>query len=954
MSENSSTNHFIQILEAKQNNLKGIDVSIPINRLTVITGVSGSGKSSLAFDTLYAEGQRRYVESLSAYARQFLERINKPNVREIIGISPPVAIKQRNTTRNPRSTVGTVTEIYDYLRLLFSRVGIIKCRECGRKVKNNTIEEVHKRLVSLPRDTRIYITFPFKGSRLDLNSDKQSSDIPLKVLLENLLKLGFQRLISARSQNIKIHKLPEPNLASLKGLERTNVLIDRLVIQPDIQSRLTDSLELCYLEGNGICEVYVLGKKDQHKSQKILRFTERFECQYCQISYRTPEPRLFSFNNPYGACPTCQGFGNTITLDQQLIIPDQEKTIADKPIEPFTKPRYRRFQKKLEAYAEEKKIPLDVPFKQLSEEVRRKIWEGEKKFPGVLGFFRYLEKKKYKMHIRIFISRYRSYTLCSECAGERLCQEARDVYVKEKRITQLIALSIDELQKIFTQIDLTNSQLTIAKNILKEIKQRLDFLMKVGLEYLTLNRLTSTLSGGEIQRIHLAASLSSSLVGTLYILDEPSIGLHAKDEKRLIEILKYLRDLGNTIVVVEHEKEMIKAADHIIDLGPGAGEQGGHLVHSGDLPSILRNRDSLTGNYLTGDSTIPTPVFRRPTNGNILSLYGAQQHNLKNISVNFPLGVMVCVTGVSGSGKSTLVHEVLYSGLKKLRQEWKGNVGKLDRIEGWEQLSEVLLVDQNPIGKTPRSNPVTYIKAFDEIRKLFASTRAAQSNNLKPSHFSFNVSDGRCETCRGAGTVTVEMQFLADVELLCEDCKGNRYTNKILRVTYRGKTIADVLQITVTEALKFFRSNRLLVRKLKVLDAVGLGYLRLGQSATTLSGGEAQRIKLAAHLSKKTSKHPLFIFDEPTTGLHFQDISRLLRAFDRLISQGASLIVIEHNLDVIKCADWIIDLGPQGGKNGGQVVAEGPPEIIVKMKSHTGKYLQKYLTDEKNKVSKTV
>jgi len=945
MSENYSTNHFIQILEARQNNLKGIDVNIPINRLTVITGVSGSGKSSLAFDTLYAEGQRRYVESLSAYARQFLERINKPHVREIIGISPPIAIKQRNTTRNPRSTVGTVTEIYDYLRLLFSRVGIIKCRECRRKVRNNTIEEIHKQLVSLPRDTRIYITFPFKGSRLDLNSDKQSADIPLKVLLENLLKLGFQRLISSRSQNIKIHKLPEPNLTSLENLERTNVLIDRLVIQPDIQSRLTDSLELCYLEGNGICEVFVLGKKDQHKSQKILRFTERFECQHCQISYRTPEPRLFSFNNPYGACPTCQGFGNTITLDQQLIIPDQEKTISDKPIEPFTKPRYRRFQKKLETYAEEKKIPLDVPFKQLSEKVRRKIWEGEKKFPGVLGFFRYLEKKKYKMHIRIFISRYRSYTLCSECAGERLCQEARDVYVEEKRITQLIALSIDELQKIFTQINLTNSQLTIAKNILKEIKQRLDFLMKVGLEYLTLNRLTSTLSGGEIQRIHLAASLSSSLVGTLYVLDEPSIGLHAKDEKRLIEILKYLRDLGNTIVVVEHEKEMIKAADHIIDLGPGAGEQGGHLVHSGDLPSILRNHDSLTGNYLTGNSTIPTPVFRRPTNGNILALYGAQQHNLKNISVNFPLGVMVCVTGVSGSGKSTLVHEVLYAGLKKLRQEWKGNVGKLDRIEGWEQLSEVLLVDQTPIGKTPRSNPVTYIKAFDEIRKLFASTRASQSNNLKPSHFSFNVSGGRCETCRGSGTVTVEMQFLADVELLCENCKGNRYTNKILQVTYKGKTIADVLQLTVTEALKFFRSNRLLVRKLKVLDAVGLGYLRLGQSATTLSGGEAQRIKLAAHLSKKTSKQPLFIFDEPTTGLHFQDISRLLRAFDKLISQGASLIVIEHNLDVIKCSDWIIDLGPQGGKNGGQVVAEGPPEIIVKMKSHTGKYLQGYLTD---------
>ncbi len=944
MSGNSSSDHFIQILGAKQNNLKDIDVNIPINRLTVITGVSGSGKSSLAFDTLYAEGQRRYVESLSAYARQFLERINKPNVREIIGISPPVAIRQRNTSRNPRSTVGTVTEIYDYLRLLFSRVGVILCRECGRKVKNNTIDEVAEQLVSLPQGTRIYVTFPFKGSRLDLNSDKHRADIPLKLLLENLLKLGFQRLISGEPQKVQIHKLPEASPVSLEDLEQTNLLIDRLVIQSDIQDRLTDSLELCYREGNGICEIFILGIEGQTDSTELLRFTERFECQYCRISYRTPEPRLFSFNSPYGACPACQGFGNTITLDQDLVIPDRERTIAGKPIEPFTKPRYRRFQKQLEAYAVQKGIPLDKPFGLLPEEMRRKIWEGEAKFPGVQGFFRHLEKKKYKVHIRVFISRYRSYTLCAECFGERLCQEARDVYVGGERLTRLTALSVDELQDFFTKLSLTPSHLAVAKNILREIQLRLDFLMKVGLEYLTLDRLTSTLSGGEVQRIHLAASLSSSLVGTLYVLDEPSIGLHARDEGRLIEILKHLRDLGNTIVVGEHEKEMIEAADHIIDLGPGAGEQGGHLVHSGELSLMLKNRNSLTGKYLTGKNAITTPVFRRSTNCKTLSLHGARQHNLKNLSTHFPLGVMVCVTGVSGSGKSTLVHNVLYAGLKNLRGEWKGTIGELDRIEGWEQFSEVLLVDQNPIGKTPRSNPVTYVKAFDEVRKLFASTREAQSRNLPPSHFSFNVSGGRCETCRGSGTVTVEMQFLADVELVCEDCKGCRYTNRVLQATYKEKNIADVLELTVAEALKFFRNHLSLVRKLRVLEAVGLGYLKLGQSATTLSGGEAQRIKLAAHLSKKTSKRPLFIFDEPTTGLHFQDISKLLRAFDQLITQGASLIVIEHNLDVIKCADWIIDLGPQGGAAGGQIVGEGPPEVIAKMESFTGQYLRKYLT----------
>ena len=945
MSKKDHPRECIRLLGAQQNNLKNIDVDIPINHLTVVTGVSGSGKSSLAFDTLYAEGQRRYVESLSAYARQFLERINKPRVREITGMSPAVAIRQKNTSRNPRSTVGTVTEIYDYLRLLYSRVGTIVCHQCGREVTKNLIDEVIEQLMALPEGTRIHVTFPFKGSRLDLNSDHQEKNFPLNLILENLLKQGFRRLIvGENSKSRSIRHLPEDSFQSLEELEQSQVLLDRLVIQPDIGDRLADSLELCYREGNGIVQVYLLEGTSGAESSNPLRFTERFECQYCNISYRTPDPRLFSFNNPYGACPTCQGFGNTITLDPELILPDPSKTISQGPIEPFTKPRYRRFQKKLEAYARERKIPLDTPFLQLPERVRRTIWNGEDKFPGVKGFFAYLERKKYKMHIRIFISRYRGYSVCSDCGGERLCQEARDIHVADKRISQLTALPISELQSFFSKLRLAPSQHRIAEQVLREINQRLNFLRKVGLEYLALDRLTSTLSGGEMQRIHLAASLSSSLVGTLYVLDEPSIGLHSRDERRLIEILKELRDLGNTIVVVEHEKEMIEAADRIIDMGPGAGEQGGKVMHNGDLSSLLTNNNSVTGQYLIGKQKIPTPVFRRSSNGHFLTIQGARQHNLKDLTVRIPLGVLVCITGVSGSGKSTLVHDVLYTGLKKLRGEWKDKVGEFDCIEGAEQLSEILLVDQTPIGKTPRSNPVTYIKAFDQIRQIFASLREARSRNLSPGNFSFNIPGGRCQSCNGAGRITVEMQFLADVELLCEDCKGTRYSNKVLQVTYKGKNIAEVLQITAQEALEFFRAYPRLVQKLRILDEVGLGYLRLGQPATTLSGGEAQRIKLASYLSRKTSKRPLFIFDEPTTGLHFDDISKLLRAFDRLIFQGATVLVIEHNLDVIRSADWIIDLGPEGGEAGGRLIAEGPPETIASTKhSYTGQFLKKYL-----------
>ena len=947
MSEYGQQDGFIRLLGVQQNNLKDIDVEIPINQLTVVTGVSGSGKSSLVFDTLYAEGHRRYVESLSAYARQFLERIHKPRVREISGISPAVAIRQKSTSRNPRSTVGTVTEIYDYLRLLYSRVGTILCRECGRKVHRNTIDEVVDRLMSLPQGTRIYVTFPFKGSRLDLNSDSENQDkkISLNLLVNNLLKQGFRRFVfTEKSKAPSVGELPEHQFQSLEELERSQILLDRLVIRSNIRDRLVDSLELCFREGNSIALIHPLGQKDQEKLSPTLRFTERFECQYCRITYLPPDPRLFSFNNPYGACPTCHGFGNTISLDPDLIIPDPGKNLDQAPIEPFTKPRYRRYQKKLEAYAQQEKIPLDVPFEELPENVRRKIWEGEGTFPGIKGFFRYLERKKYKMYLRIFVSRYRGYTLCPDCRGERLCPEARDVHVGEKRLGQLTSLPICEIQAFFSQLNLSPEQTGVAKKIFWEIHQRLKFLMEVGLEYLTLDRLTSTLSGGEMQRIHLAASLGSALTGTLYVLDEPSIGLHARDETRLIEILKELRNLGNTIVVVEHEKEMMEAADYIIDMGPGAGEQGGEVIHAGNLSSLQANSHSLTGRYLTGKQKIPTPIFRRSSNGNFLTIRGAHQHNLQNLTVEIPLGVLVCVTGVSGSGKSTLVQDCLYAGLKKLRGEWKSAVGEFESIDGADQLSETLLVDQSPIGRTPRSNPVTYIKAFDDVRKIIASQREAHARNLSPGHFSFNIPGGRCQTCAGSGTVTVEMQFLADVELECEDCKGSRYSSKVLEVTYKGKNIAEVLERTVVESLDFFKSVPKLVRKLKVLDEVGLGYLRLGQSATTLSGGEAQRIKLASYLSKPTSKRPLFIFDEPTTGLHFDDISKLLRAFDRLISRGATALVIEHNLDVIKCADWIIDLGPEGGAGGGKIVTQGLPEVIAaEENSYTGRFLKKYL-----------
>ena len=925
---------------ASQNNLKNVDVEIPLNALTVVSGLSGSGKSSLAFDTLYAEGQRRYVESMSAYARQFLERIQKPAVREIRGISPAIAIRQKNSTRNPRSTVGTVTEIYDFLRLLYARVGTVLCHECGREVRKDTVDEIVGELLSDRPSSRIYVTFPLRDSALDLRRDAPKGRLTKKDLVDNLVRQGFYRLVPKPVGTAKPLSLPGDMPATLDDLLELSVLVDRLVVEETSRERLTDSLEMAFAEGNGLAEVHVIPEEGTCGGPLELRFSERFECQSCGIAYRPPDPRLFSFNNPYGACPTCQGFGNTMNLDRDLIIPDPTRSLRKGPVEPFLKTRYRKFQRRMLEWAEAEGIDLDTPFEQLPERTREAVWHGTKAFPGVLGFFDRLGRKKYKMHVRIFIARYRGYSRCPDCGGERLRREARDVYIGDCRISQLTQMTIERVRHFFSQLSLGTEKSAIARKLLAEIQKRLEFLDEVGLDYLTLDRLTSTLSGGEMQRIHLAASLGSSLAGALYVLDEPSIGLHPRDQSRLVTLLKRLRDLGNTMLVVEHEREIIEAADHLIDMGPGAGELGGHVVYSGNLEGLLGCRESLTGKYLRGEARISTPTFRRQPAGAALRLRGIRQNNLKQLDVEIPLGLFVCITGVSGSGKSTLVQDVLYAGLMKQRGQWKGATGHVESIEGGERLSEVILIDQSPIGRTPRSNPVTYVKAFDEIRKLFSSLRDAQARNLTPAHFSFNVPGGRCEACQGSGVITVEMQFLADVELQCEDCGGTRYQKKVLEVTYKGRNIHDVLQMTVREAIGFFSQHPSLVRRLKLLQEVGLDYVRLGQSATTLSGGEAQRIKMAAYLSRRTKGRPLFILDEPTTGLHFEDINKLLRAFDRLQTGGASILVIEHNVDVIKCADWVIDLGPEGGDQGGRVVVQGTPEQVASCpESHTGRFL---------------
>ncbi len=967
MNRNLMSTETITVRGARTHNLKNIDFEIPHNALTVVTGVSGSGKSSLAFDTIYAEGQRRYVESLSAYARQFLERIEKPDVDVIEGIAPSVAIRQKNSTRNPRSTVGTATEIYDYLRLLYARIGRTYCLQCGARVKRDSVDEVASAILMLEEGTRLNVLFPLlihepvsaekkKGrvsKKKKISISSSNADL-LKAQLNEVRQRGFNRLYQAG--HIFEFSSPE-SLLEVNFAEPVNLLIDRLVVSPEARARIVDAIEIGYREAEEV--IFETVPRDGTASGH-LRFSQRFECKHCNIRYEEPEPHLFSFNNPYGACPKCQGFGNTIDFDMNLVIPDASLSLNDGAIEPWTKPKYKSLAADLKRYARQMNIPANVPWANLGPSQQKMVLEGDGKFPGIRGFFKYLERKKYKLHVRVFLSRYRGYSLCSDCDGLRLRTEARQVKIEGKNVCQLCCMTVAQAANFFAQLQLTAQETGIADKLLEEIRERLRFLQDVGLEYLTLDRLSSTLSGGEAQRIQLASSLGSRLVGTLYVLDEPSVGLHSRDTHRLINILHDLRDLGNTILVVEHDPDVMRASDTILDLGPGAGEHGGKVIASGTFEQIQTMPASLTGRYLSHELQIPMPIRRRKLAGEEIKLFGARTHNLKNVDITIPLNMLVALTGVSGSGKSTLLHDVLYRALTTAKRQSFDTipVGGWDRIEGDEYIDEVVLVDQSPIGRTPRSNPVTYIKAFDAIRDLFASLPESHKRGFTPGHFSFNIAGGRCEACQGDGTVTVEMQFLADVELVCEECKGTRYKQQVLDVKYRGKNIHEVLSLTVKEALQFFGGVPKIVDKLKVLEEVGLGYLRLGQSATTLSGGEAQRMKLAAHLQPvargigraaslpaKRRLRVLYIFDEPTTGLHFDDVSKLLSAFRRLIEAGGSILVIEHNLEVIKTADWVIDLGPEGGEGGGQVVGAGPPETIAALpNSYTGQYLKHTLS----------
>ena len=976
----------ITIRGARTHNLKGIDVDIPHNALTVVSGVSGSGKSSLAFDTVYAEGQRRYVESLSAYARQFLERIEKPDVDHIDGLAPAIAIKQKNQTRNPRSTVATATEIYDYLRLLYARCGTVTCLHCGGTVKTDTVDEIVASVFAQPEGTRVYALFPIQRAEVKLEPMRPASteeaatpeptktkktaakkatkatkpelklDLTdaLKDRLNELRRRGYNRLF--QNNNIVEFSTPE-SLLELDFSQPIFVLVDRLALSPEIRSRLVDAIETGYRESGEVRFLTV--PRDHEGEPRSLRFSAAFECTTCHRAYREPEPRLFSFNNPYGACPRCQGFGNTIDFDPNLIIPDKSKTLAQGAVAPWTTTKYRPHHGEMLRAAKAAGVPTDVPWYDLTLEQQKFIQEGGQGFPGIRGFFAALEHKKYKLHVRVFLSKYRGYATCPDCRGQRLRAEARAVLINDKNICEVSALTVTAARDFFDSLNLTPSQAEIAGKIFEEVRQRIHFLDQVGLDYLTLDRLSSTLSGGESQRIQLATSLGSRLVGALYVLDEPSIGLHTRDTARLIHIMEELRDLGNTILVVEHDPDVIRSADHLLDLGPGAGELGGQLLASGTVAEVTANPNSITGRYLSGRASIAVPKHRRELGREQIKLTGARIHNLRGVDVDIPLNMLVCVTGVSGSGKSTLVHQVLYRALlQALGQEGAADgvdvIGLYRELSGTQHLNEVILVDQSPIGRTPRSNPVTYIKAFDDIRSLFAAQPDAKRRGLTPGHFSFNVPGGRCDVCEGDGTVTVEMQFLADVELPCEECNGTRYKPSILEIRYKGKNIYDVLNMTVKEALVYFAGHPKIVDKLYVLDEVGLGYVRLGQSATTLSGGEAQRVKLASHLATarsnssrssndaaaKVRSRTLYILDEPTTGLHFDDVAKLLAAFRKLIEGGGSLLVIEHNLDVIKSADWIIDMGPEGGSRGGQVVATGTPEeIAASPASHTGHWL---------------
>ncbi len=913
----------IHIQGARTHNLKNITLTLPRNRLIVISGPSGSGKSSLAFDTLYAEGQRRYLESLSTYTRQFLERMPRPDVDWISGISPAIAIEQKNRTTSPRSTVGTVTEIYDYLRLLYARIGRVYCPDCGEEIRRDTPQDVFRWLLEHAAGQSVMIGFPLSTVPLAERED------PLAWLTAR----GFKRVWS-RGQLRRV--------ASLSALasEETDVILDRIArVEAHQRNRIMDSLESAFLEGHGT--VVVILENGQQR-----RFTAEFRCNTCGIALPAPEPRLFSFNNPLGACPGCQGFGDMMDWDLKKIVPDPDRSLRGGAVVPFNTAKGRRFLNALLTVARRYGIPVSVPFRHLTPEQVEFVMEGRDEYPGVRGFFRFLEKKKYKLHVRVFMARFRSYFTCTECGGARLRPEALQVKINGASIADLAQMKLSDLKAFLDGLSLTSEEQAVAEVVLREVRARLQYLLDVGLEYLTLNRRANTLSGGEYQRINLATALGSALTSTLYVLDEPTVGLHPRDTHRLVGILQALQQRGNTVVVVEHERAVIEAADYLVELGPAAGEQGGAVVFAGDQHTFRQQATSLTAAYISGQREVPLLNYPRRSPGKeAITLVGAREHNLKSLTVTFPLGMLVVVTGVSGAGKSTLIQDVLYPALLEKLGQSVEKPPAYDEVKGVEYLDRVVLVDQSPIGRTPRSNPVTYVKAFDEIRKLFAATPAARAQGLTPGHFSFNVPGGRCEVCQGNGNITVEMHFMADVHLECEACKGRRFKNSVLQVHYRGKSIHDVLNMTVSEALTFFADQPKIVRKLQMLQDVGLGYLRLGQPAPTLSGGEAQRIKIAAFLSQKQHRRTLYLLDEPTTGLHFQDIEVLIRALLQLLQRGASIIVLEHNLDVIKQADWIIDLGPEGGDRGGEIVAEGPPEAVARVaQSYTGRFLKPVLT----------
>lgn len=911
----------IIIKGAQVHNLKSVDVAIPRNKLVVITGLSGSGKSSLTFDTLYAEGQRRYVESLSSYARQFLGRLDKPKVEYIKGIAPAIAIEQKVNTTNARSTVGTSTEIYDYIKLLYARIGRTFSPVSGKEVKKNTVTDVVNDVKKLEIDTKWLLLAPIhleKGRKLE---DK------LKVLLQQ----GFARIL-VDNEMIRLDDLPT-------GLNKKELflIVDRIVVkeEDEFYNRLADAVQTAFFEGKGICYLQEIKTNERHS------YSNNFELD--GITFLEPNVHLFSFNNPYGACPVCEGYGNIIGIDAELVVPNTTLSVFENAIFPWRGESMSWFRDQLVNSAYKFDFPIHKPYFELTEAQKESIWTGNSYFQGLNDFFKELEEKNYKIQNRVMLSRYRGKTKCYACKGKRLRVEASYVKINSKTVSELVDLPIKHLVDFFKNIELDVYEKQIAKRLLIEINNRLSFLTEVGLDYLTLNRNSATLSGGESQRINLATSLGSSLVGSMYILDEPSIGLHPKDTERLIKVLLSLRDLGNTVIVVEHDEDIMKAADMIIDIGPEAGTFGGELVAQGTYDEILKST-SLTAQYLNGDLEIAVPKKRRPFK-NFIEIKGARENNLQNIDVVFPLDVLTVITGVSGSGKSTLVKKILFPALQKKLENAGEKAGQFSELSGsFSQIKHIEYVDQNPIGRSSRSNPVTYIKAYDDIRDLFAKEKLSKLRGYLPKHFSFNVDGGRCETCKGEGTINVEMVFMADVQLPCETCNGKRFKKEILEVAFEGKNIHDILTLTIDDALAFFEKNKQtkITQKLKPLQDVGLGYVQLGQSSSTLSGGEAQRIKLASFLVKGATKDKaLFVFDEPTTGLHFHDIKKLLASFDALIEKGHSILVIEHNLDLIKCADWIIDLGPEGGENGGKLLAAGTPEAIVKdKKSITGYYLK--------------